>query len=48
MNKELVETHQQAWTDEDIATRGIEMTKRLCGVWRRQPTTGSGALAIDD
>jgi hypothetical protein len=48
MNKELVETHPQAWTNDDIATRGIEMTKRLCGVWRRQPTTGSGALAIDD
>ena len=34
-NKALVEEHPQAWTDDDIATRGVEMTKRLCGVWRR-------------
>ena len=35
LNKALVEDHPQAWTDEDIAQRGIAMTERLCSVWRR-------------
>ena len=35
MNKALVEEHPQEWTDDDIATRGIDMTQRLCSVWRR-------------
>lgn len=35
LNKELVDEHDEAWTDEDIQARSLEMTKRLCAIWPR-------------
>lgn len=35
MNKQLVEGNPDAWPEEAIHSRGVELTERLCGVWPR-------------
>ena len=35
LNKELVQGHPDAWTEEDIQSRSEKMTERLCAVWPR-------------
>lgn len=35
MNKILVEAHTQAWTENNIGERGLDMAQRVCAVWPR-------------
>jgi len=35
LNKSLVSGHPDAWTEDDIRQRGVELTTRLCAIWPR-------------
>ncbi len=36
MTRQLTQEHPDAWTDEDILTRGAEMAATLCRIWPRK------------
>ncbi|MFD3707113.1 DUF262 domain-containing protein [Nocardia sp. NPDC058658] len=33
MNKQLIDEHHEQWTDDDIRSRSVDLTKRICAVW---------------
>jgi hypothetical protein len=35
LNKSLISDHPDAWTEDAIRQRGVEMTQRLCSIWPR-------------
>jgi len=35
LNKELVQHHPTAWTEDDIAARGLAIVKDIAGIWPR-------------
>jgi hypothetical protein len=37
LNKSLVDDHTDAWTEADIRKRSVDMTKRVCSIWPREP-----------
>jgi hypothetical protein len=37
LSKEIINEHPDAWTDEDIETRGVRLTHHICEVWPGPP-----------
>jgi Protein of unknown function (DUF1524) len=37
LSKDLIQNHPEAWTDYDIETRSVELTKSICAVWPGPP-----------
>jgi hypothetical protein len=35
LNKEIVQEHQEAWTEEDITARGQAIAKDIAAIWPR-------------
>lgn len=33
LNKEIIDDHNEAWTDEDITKRSIHLAEKICQVW---------------
>ncbi|WP_165488292.1 DUF262 domain-containing protein [Actinomadura formosensis] len=44
LSKNLINDHPDAWTDDDIHTRAVEMTTHLCEIWPGPP---SGVPALE-
>lgn len=41
INKEIVDEHPKAWTDEDIAARGADLTESVISAWPRRTISGT-------
>ncbi len=37
LNKLIIDEHDKRWTDDDIRSRSIDLTKRICAVWAAPP-----------
>jgi hypothetical protein len=44
LSKKLTQEHPDAWTDEDIQARSLDMAQHICGVWPGPPADAQSML----